>query len=38
MEDVKLEGGKIKEEWKEYGAVEYCFMVREKRTAKEAVN
>ena len=30
-EDVCLEGGKIKEEWKVYGQVEYKFMVREKK-------
>jgi hypothetical protein len=31
---VCLEGGKVKEEWKEYGhngQVEYKFMVREKK-------
>lgn len=31
MEDVCLEGGKVKEEWKGYGQVEYKFMVREKK-------
>jgi GNAT superfamily N-acetyltransferase len=30
-EDVCLEGGKVKKEWKEYGLVEYKFMVKEKK-------
>ncbi|KAG0648016.1 hypothetical protein D0Z07_6057 [Hyphodiscus hymeniophilus] len=33
-EDVKLEPGKVKAEWKAYGEIEYKFMFREKRTAK----
>jgi hypothetical protein len=35
-EDVKLEGGKVRDEWKDYGdngVAEYKFMIREKRAA-----
>ena len=26
-----LEGGKLKDEWIEYGAIEYKFMIRERK-------
>lgn len=35
-EDVDLEGGKFKEEWKDYEIADYKFMVREKREANSA--
>ena len=37
-EDVALEGGKVKEEWKGYEIVEYKFMVREKEEANGATS
>jgi len=31
VEDVKLDGGKVKEEWKDYGVVGYGWMERKPR-------
>ena len=40
-EDVRLEGGKVKEEWKDYGengVAPYLFMIREKNGPKGSAN
>jgi hypothetical protein len=40
-EDVRLEGGKVKEEWKDYGdngVAPYLFMIRENKAANGSAN
>ena len=37
-EDVALEGGKVKNEWREYGVVEYKFMIRQKKPVNGAAS
>jgi hypothetical protein len=38
VEDVALEGAKVKNEWREYVVVEYKFMIREKKPANGAAS